>query len=685
MQLRSRSLQTLALASLLFGLTAPQVARADETKFILTDTFLLSDPLADPHAGSAEQLKARFFAAFAAGFPNRIIHLNVDRMLGSEERAVIVIPRLTAIRLGIDEISPGLREYIPIVSGEIRILDPWSNAVIYSAVQNGFGAIRIGESAGARSEDDLRSYFAKAFENWMSACFDQLRNRLSVFELRSVTLTLPPATTKLPGGAWPFGSDRDVRVGQVLTGTQPARVTAVFPHYASIEDSTSPSHPVAAGLPYVLAVVQNASGRREPRVSVEWIGGPPSSPPGVAATALSSEALLSIFAGALAAAAPVRVLLPDPASPGERETLTKTSAEISRFSLLAKGPLMDLHRDSMLQLAKEDPDYRISLFGLGSYIGSKEDGDQTLIANRIALGAAVFRRVEAAQPFYALERVLVENELGGSYALGKKRTSDPSSVWLVVSSHRATDLAKRTAAAGLLGEPGDTSRFIQASINSSTSPDWPSGAAPGAHTPLQWSRPFGTVALGTPPTPEPYFHTLQPEGGFLTFSELARQKIKPGDQLRYAASTIGAFPVVLRMGIGTDSNSFPWAQEILAALVASAIGQELGRPVRLEFGKSNTVDAQGPTLRFLLSNYTATPAPAGCTYTAQLRIALLDPNGGKSLAAAALEWSESPKHSAFNPVDEQANQLTFTHDAIDALCRKMHAANFRAAVDGAAH
>jgi hypothetical protein len=151
--------------------------------------------------------------------------------------------------------------------------------------------------------------------------------------------------------------------------------------------------------------------------------------------------------------------------------------------------------------------------------------------------------------------------------------------------------------------------------------------------------------------------------------------------LQYESGDSSESPIALRVEISQDSASFPLKQDVFGKLLAGRIASALGHPVISSTGSGNNTVEGIPTLRFMLSKYASAN---GQTYTAQLRIGLLDPAGGPPSALSGVEWNESRVKSAFTPPDDQADQLSFVMDAIDALVKKMDAAGMKQAVEKAA-
>ncbi len=358
MHLLARCLSVAVLAGVV------SAARAGATtRFVLVDRLLIEDSAPDSHFHPDASSIDRFASRFDAAFPGQTIHLGPSRLLAADETAVIIVPRITAARLSHEVAAGTIYKYHAAVIGDVSAVDPWTGATLFAATRMEIAEVKLGKSEVASLDSDLTDGFAAATDRWTAACLQELRGKLSPFQLRGESLAVPDSERKTAGGAWPFGSDRGVRRGMVLTGTdgRVTHVTAAFRSYAAIEDATDPSRPIPAGEPYFTLLVRKPSDRPEPRVSLSWSGASPAPPPGLNVKPLSVDAMTDLFGNYLSKTSGLRILPPQVNDQAVNAQVTEMTENISRFAGLAKNNYITLHRESLLEIAKENPEYRVAL------------------------------------------------------------------------------------------------------------------------------------------------------------------------------------------------------------------------------------------------------------------------------------------------------------------------------------
>lgn len=652
-----------AITSALFCLAVCGSAApgAPDTRFVLVSQFLFSEGHPDAHFGATDGLGDRFRNAFRAHFPGRVLELSATRLLSPAEHAVVIIPRLTSVRVS-RQVAGGAKYIFEAnVSGSVSAVDPWSGATLFAATRLVSGEVDLDKSKIGLADSALTVAFEKAFNEWMQVCFAQLDNKLSLFELAAPTLTVPPAAAKSPGGAWPFGAERGVRRGQLLMGAHsPARVTAAFDGYSQITDASDEKRVIPAGEPYSLTVVDNASDRQEPRVSVEWAG-PPPDVPGNIAFPPSIDATVALFVDYLSKSSALRVLPPSLNDPGERDKFLQMTQEVSRFAGLVHRDIIDLQRETVLQLANENPDFRVVLFTCGSYFGTQPSQYGLYHIHRVKLGAALFvRHGNEKSVVYGLSRVLLQNrEIKHLYSAGIRDIDDRASsftAWREAAAQLAQDVL---SSGNLANSPAGT--IVKAEIRSGLQPLWPSGLAPDSHTPLEWLRPIGNISLADGKSIRPFFEVQSPSQGFLTPAVLNAESVKQGDYLRYVRIGASTELLPLYADLLLEGTTLPLSPEALTHVIAGFFAGALHRELVLVGRPRPPLLSDLPLLYINVSGFRASQSGANLHFAADWRL-LLVTGPAKTVAAKA---------GLRNPVDFDQAQFAGVSppDSAD-LCRQ---------------
>ena len=222
-----------------FGVTALQAATATQSpavKYVLSRSVVIADLSTDGRLPSLDTLNASFQSKFSLAFPDQITKLGKDLMIGESDRVIVLLPTITAARVTHEIQGGSIHRFNAVVVGDVSALDPWSGATLYSATRMILGEVTLGQSKLPTSGVELRRAFRVAYDRWLDASIEQLRRDLEPFVLSAATLRPPDKARHLPGGVWPFGSDRGVRTGSTLTGSDGrlAKVGAVWSRFSLI-------------------------------------------------------------------------------------------------------------------------------------------------------------------------------------------------------------------------------------------------------------------------------------------------------------------------------------------------------------------------------------------------------------------------------------------------------------------
>jgi len=668
---------------LLFALHAASAAGASDTRFVLVSQFLVSDSNPDPHF-VASQVASRFRTAFTAAFPNQILQLGPERLLSPDEAAVVIVPRITAARVSHEVAGGAIHNFEASIAGSVSAVDPWSGTVLYAATRMVSARVKLGSSALGATDADLGAAFQGAFDEWMRACFSELNSKLAVFVLRGATLPVPEDSKKAAGGAWPFGLERGIRPGLVLTGAahRAARVACAFDHYSAIVDAADAGRAVGAGETYSVTIAQQPAARREPRVSMAWLG-PAPSVQGMTAAPLPVDASVTIFADYLSKNSSLR-LLPAPIHEAtEQQKFDEMMRDVSRYAGLVEQELMSIHQEALRQIAQENPEFRIVLFAPGSFYGTAAGKGAVEHRYRATMGAAVYaRHGDESLPVYGLVRVFMRDERLGRVAAAGIREVDDRSALFTAWRNAAIELAREVLASGVLAGK-DESTAVEAEIGAGGQPAWPTGLQPDSHAPLLWLRPAGTIELGSGEPAKPYYRIESPSQGYLTAAVLSGEHLKPGDRVRY--SRAGNRAELLRFRFDTARGETPLLDaDVLQQMVGGRMAEALHRELAPVNGGADSAWLDGvPLLRCYLSGLAEAETASGLSYTGQWRMQLLQPPATQPAAKLGLQiTSQVPaaEASAVSPLDRGGYRLVYFSKALDQLTVALHAENFDSVV-----
>jgi len=545
-------------------------------RFILARQVILADRSPSSYIPEENEMAQAFRNKFTAAFPGQVMNLdNPDQMISPEERVIVIIPTINVARLT-DELKAGsVHNFSTLIVGDVSAIDPWTDANLYSGTRMFSSIFQIGNREISSLDATARASFKAAVDKWLDATIDQMRTNLSPFVLDGATLAIPAKTKQFKGGIWPFGAQRGVKVGQTLNGGPGhyAKIVAAFPNYSLITDTSLPSRTIPSGEQYSLTLVDKPTERPEPRVELSWLGSEPSAPEGDAVPVLSSVALVNLFDNYLSKGGGFKVLPRKADSPKVIEQKTKLAQEISARSKLVEGNLSSFERENLVMKAAENPDRRIRIGVLERYHGRRTKPDGT-IENyyRLTLAASGEERTgPEEQPLYAAVSLVKHTEELTSVEAAGIRELDPAGTYLTLFRNAVINLAGKVRESAVT--PNQTGSLKEA-IEGAAGIDW-KGTQPGTFTPLNWLRPGGEVLGSDGKSLGQLYKFMQPSQGFLNPSVIAKEKLEPGDVLRYQSNSgssrpLVAFELVSREPLPAWLPESPWLLRIAGSDVGLA-------------------------------------------------------------------------------------------------------------------
>ncbi len=514
--------------------TAVQARAQTMVKLALAPELLVTDASPDVRMPTPAALQVTFEQRAIATFPGRIMHLGLNDMIAPDERVLVLVPTITAARVTREVTAGVIEKYEAVVVGDLSVLDPWTNANLFSATRMVAASVELGRSGAGKRDELVHQAFDAACSRWMEVCLAQLKDKASPFVLDAPTL----AVSALPkGGIWPFGRDRGVKKGATLKGQgRYAKVLDVEARYAIIQDVADPPRRIGPGERYNLTVVDKPAERPEPTVALRWRGIAPKLPEGITAPSLNSDAFLGLLGNYVSQAGGLRLLPADVSNEVSKAGLLRLHDHIARHSQLAVGNTLSLEQREVAEAARQSPDRVAEMGVLNGYHGSRKKADgQVEHYYRIRLGAALFTRVgadESAQ-FPMVAFVDHEEELAQLEQVGV-RELDTGAAWFTVCRNAVIHLAGKVQAK-LMELPVSDVEIKEGVVDEARVAQWKS-AAPSRFAPLKWLRPSGEVKDPTGASLGPLLVAQAPSKGFLNASGLIAEKLMTGDVLRFSGS-----------------------------------------------------------------------------------------------------------------------------------------------------
>ena len=655
-------------------------------RYVLARGVLVADSAPDQRL-DMQSMEGVFRARFEAAFPGQVLELGPDHMISPDERVIVILPRLTAVRTAHSVQAGSVHSFDTIVVGDVSALDPWTGANLYSATRMVSGKVQLGQSALSDADTKIREGFRDAYNRWIAVTLEEMRQKLAPFVLDSGTVALPEQTRKSPGGIWPFGIVRGVRLGATLSGADGhfARVTHAASRFSAIEDVADPRRQIAPGERYTLTVVQKPADRPEPRVALSWLGPPLLAPEETPIRMLGPDALLGLFSDYVSKSGGLKLLPPDLASEAVRAEVRKLTEQVARYSKLASSDVMTLHAETLAQAARQTPEYRVEVGAVEVYHGQRAGANQSVDHYyRVTLAAALYRRCgseESAQ--YPLLGVIQHAEELAQVTREGVRESDPADAWFTATRNGVIRLSEKIVKELTAQAPGTESGWRQGVVQASRSIAW-EGGPPPAGAPVEWLRPSGEVhAIGGELLGR-FERPMAPSRGFLNAQGLPSEKLEPGDLLRY--QTVTVLPVVgLQLEPAAPAPGWMLEPGWQLRLAADALSHALDiRIVPFE------ASAMGRVQHVLVLNVSALKADVrldSALFSGQWRLRLVDASSGTSgnpsyktgIQTETLAAHESAA-PALDPPDLSGWALRYVADSLKKLGAVASTKGARAAV-----
>ena len=147
-------------------------------RYVLAERVLLADPAPDPRFDIQAPAHGDFRARFNSAFPGQVLDLGPDRMISPDERVIVILPRITAVRTAHMVQAGSVHSFDAIIVGDISALDPWTGANLYSATRMISGKVQLGQSALFDADAKIREAFRDAYGRWITASLDEMRLKL---------------------------------------------------------------------------------------------------------------------------------------------------------------------------------------------------------------------------------------------------------------------------------------------------------------------------------------------------------------------------------------------------------------------------------------------------------------------------------------------------------------------------
>ena len=165
-------------------------------RYVLAERVLLTDPAPDPRFDAQSLAQGEFRSRFEAALPGQVLELSPDRMISPDERVIVVLPRVLAVRTAHMVQAGSVHSFDAIVVGDVSALDPWTGANLYSATRMVSGKVQLGQSALSDADAKIREAFRDAYSRWIAASLEEMRQKLAPFVLDSETVAVPEQARK---------------------------------------------------------------------------------------------------------------------------------------------------------------------------------------------------------------------------------------------------------------------------------------------------------------------------------------------------------------------------------------------------------------------------------------------------------------------------------------------------------
>jgi hypothetical protein len=536
------------------------------------------------------------------------------------------------------------------------------------------GKVQLGQIALSGADKQIREAFRDSYSRWIAASLEEMHQKLAPFVLDSETVVVPVQSRKSPGGIWPYGSARGLRIGATLFRTDGhfARVTSVATRFSTIEDVADPKRPIPQGERYTLTVVEKPTERPEPRVALNWIGESLIIPEESQIHMVDTDALLGLFSDYTSKSGGLKVLPPDFTGATVRGEIQKLKEQVARYSKLASNGVITLHAETLTQVAREAPEHRVELGVINCYHGQRAGANSSVEHYyRVTLAAAVYGRwgsEESAQ--FPVQRVIIHSEELAQVTREGVREIDPSDAWFTVTRNAVIHLSEKIVKELTTQGPGTESHWLQGSVRADRSVEW-DGGAPRPGVPVEWLRPSGEVHASDGQLLGKFERPMIPSQGFLNARSLQTEKLEPGDTLRYQATAV--LPLV---GLGLEAST-PAPASMLASgwqlrLAADALSRSLDIRI-IPFEQS----AKPRVERILILNVSALKVDVrqdGALFSGQWRLRLVDALAGTTVNPSFKTGVQADTHAdresgalALSPPDVSGWTLRYLEDSLNKL------------------
>jgi len=328
-----------------------------------------------------------------------------------------------------------------------------------------------------------------------------------------------------------------------------------------------------------------------------------------------------------------------------RDQVRAFSEEISRFSKLAVRNTMTVHRESLVQIAAENPDIIAEIGVLDSYHGKRVTAEGAVEHYfRITFAASLQQRTgigeSAVYPQIALVRhteELAKVEMKGV------RDVDAGVAWFTLCRNGLIRLSGDiTARLGSITP--DQGKPAEGVVAADGSVQWKS-TPPGPFVPLDWIRPLGELRDGGE-TLGSYYERMSPGLGFLNAKVLGSEKLKAGDVLFYVNRESTSLPLA---GIRVTAEAAPaWFADTgwATAIIADRFGSRLKCRFVLLGRDGNDRQSVSSVVQVGITALSALAQPGKAAFTGQWRVQILPSHAGEGVVPLLKFGIQSEAHIA---------------------------------------
>jgi|GEM_PF-2315165 hypothetical protein len=653
-------------------------ARAQGTRYILADTILQTDRQPDafraPQAADGKQvpdpdlaaLQGALEASFDRKFPSQERTLSLEHRLDPDQPTLVVLPRLSVVRLNRDTLAGSLDRFEAVVVGDISLMDPWSMTRLFSATRMATRITEVLVNLGEGERDQMiHEAFLAAGRAWLDDCLAEIARNAHPFTLKGRIL---PSQSGIwlrgGGGFWPFGRLDGVKPRMMLTGPNGklGRVREVFDHFSLLESVAKPNSSLAADEEYRATLVASGAPaeRAEPRVAIRWVGPEPETGAGMR-TPPSGAGWSSLLADYLAKSGGLRLLPIE--EDREQNALARLTEHLNTFSKQTANA-MDL-ADAAVR-AKEAPDLLAQIGIADSYHGTSP-GEDGVVDHRFHVTWAVrwFGRQDAdgdegGAPL-VFRGVQFQSEDRTVRTKPGLRELDLSSVWFNLCRDGVIKLAKAIESG--LQPMGRQGRGL---AQGGGKVAW-QGPPPGLRAQLTLHPFKGSVVNRDGKVLGSYFGKAE------TLSTKQLDRCAAGDEITFTSGNRGPLVGVLPPDLAPGVRLKPvWAQASLAARAAKIGPMQL---VLLDDpGAPAPAGKDGALLRLRVDTPVCAPrgeaVMLGHTYRFRVYTGSYDPQGVPAIKPVGLQHSGLyPAGAPYLPAALGAAALAEQNAALDDLCK----------------